>query len=152
MPELPEEPAPEYAPASSTETSYRLNSPNGIRFKADITAEINDVATDYGWVVGRAVRGATEETLVIGAANTITAYGRENGVDIKKFFEETDELKTFTAVVYNIPAGNEDDVLCVKPFVKVDGEVYYGTMISKTPRQVADAHGVDVSLLMKAGN
>ena len=114
-----------------------------------MSAEIDAVATDYGWVVGRAVNGDTEETLVIGAANTITAYGRQDGVKIKNFFEETDELKTFTAVVYNIPVGYEDDVLCIKPFVKVEGEVYYGTMISKSPRQVAEAHGIDVSALMK---
>jgi len=149
VPEIPEEPGEVVAPESSEVTSYRLNAPNGLRFRASLNAATNDAASDYGWVVGRAAKGATEETLVIGAANTKTAYGREDGVDLKNFFEETDELKTFTAVVYNIPAGNEDDTLCIRPFVIVDGEVLYGTMISKTPRQVADAHGVDVSLLMK---
>ena len=148
-PELPEEPAPEYAPETAATTSVRNVAPVGIRFKADITAEVNAIASDYGWVVGRKDTGATEETLVIGAANTVTAYGRENGVDIKRFFEETDELKTFTAVVYNIPVGFEDDTICVKPFVIVDGDVFYGTMIAKTPRQVAEAHGVPVETIMK---
>ena len=134
---------------TSNETTYRLVAPNGIRFRASMSSETSYAASDYGWVVGRAVNGATEETLLIDAVNTVTAYGRENGVDLKKFFEETDSLKTFTAVIYNIPVGYEDDVLCVRPFVIVDGEVLYGTMVSKSPREVALAHGIDVSVLMK---
>jgi len=148
VPEVPEEPVE--APKSSDETSVRTGDElKGIRFKADMNAATEQAASDYGWVVGRAAKGATEETLVIDAIDTITAYGRENGVDLKKFFEETDDLKTFTAVVYNIPKGMEDDVICIKPFVKVNGEVYYGEMISKTPREIAEAHDVDLNDILK---
>ena len=138
----PEAPAPEYAPASEAEASYRASAPAGIRFKASITAETDAVATEYGWVVARDVKikaaNMTYADVVIGqtAFKVTVAYGRENGVNLKNFFESNDTTRWFTGVVYNIPANMNDDVLVVVPFVKVGGEYFYGTPVAKSVNEV----------------
>ena len=144
-PIVPEQPAPEYSVETAAVASIRTDNPQGIRFKADITTEVDSLASDYGWVVARdvAITGAslTREDLTVEqtAFKTKVGYGRQDSVDLKNYFEETDELKTFTAVIYNLPAGYEQDVLVARPFVKIDGVYYYGTPVAKSIYEVAVA-------------
>ena len=134
-----------YAPTTSNEASIREASPYGIRFKASMTYETDTNATDYGWVVARQTKieeaglGLTDLTLDQTAFSIAVGYGREESVDIKNFFEETDEYKYFTGVVYNIPEDMYDDVIVARPFVKVDGEVVYGNPIAKSIKEVLQA-------------
>jgi len=146
-PIVPEQPAPEAsAPATDTEkASIRVDSPMGIRFRATLDNATAVAASDYGWVVARktVVENAgfalTDVTVDQEAFKVIVGYGRENSVDLKQFFESTDTIKTFTAVVYNLPEGMEQDILVARPFVKVDGEYMYGEPAAKSIYEVACA-------------
>ncbi len=146
-PIVPEQPTPEYgAPETDTEkASIRTDSPMGIRFRAFMSGDTSEVATDYGWVVARKTvvenAGYTLDDVTVDqeAFKVILGYGRENGVDLKSFYDETDDLKTFTAVIYNLPSGMEADVIVSRPFVKLDGEYFYGEPAAKSIYEVAVA-------------
>jgi len=126
----------DYSPATKNEVSLRVSDPAGIRFKATMSSATSVVANEYGWVAADAEK-VSEDELAVGAENVLVGYGRENGVDVKSFFEQDDEVKTFTLVIKNIKKEYADRKMSVKPFVNVDGEYIYGDAVTKSVKEIA---------------
>ena len=139
----------EAKPETYDEVSIRCDDPMGIRFKASFAASEDDSITDYGWIVTRkSLLGDKDLTFDCGV-KFAKGYGRENGEDIKRFYEETDEAKIFTAVLYfseneadGLPEARKlGEELVARPFVKVGDEIYYGDAVTKSIFQyILDAY------------
>lgn len=139
----------EAKPETYDEVSIRCDDPMGIRFKASFAASEDDSITDYGWIVTRKSLLVDKELTFDCGVKFVEGYGRKAGVDSKKFFEETDEAKIFTAVLYfseneadGLPAARKlGEELVARPFVKVDGEIHYGDAVTKSIFQyILDAY------------
>ncbi|MBE6680989.1 MAG: hypothetical protein E7600_01715 [Ruminococcaceae bacterium] len=129
------------APETSNEVSLRNDDPMGIRFKASLKSSELENITDYGWVVTRKKLLVDDAELTLDwTGKKVTGYGRQNGTDLKDFFGEDAENKIFTAVLYfseteddGLPSAEKlGELLVARPFVKVDGEVYYGDAVEKS--------------------
>ena len=112
---------------------------NGLRFKAELSGETNEVATEYGWVAADAMKVTTRAITMDFSKAVKTYYGRQEGVDLVNFFEETDELKTFTAVITGIKPEYAKRTIVIRPFVKVDGVYYYGEPMANNVYDIACA-------------
>ena len=128
----------DYSPATKLETSLRVDNPAGIRFKATMSGATAVVAEEYGWVAADAEK-VDVDNLYVGAEKVLVGYGREDGVDVKEFFDGDDLTKVFTLVITNIKAEYAERKLSVKPFVKVDGEYVYGDAITKSVKEIAES-------------
>ena len=130
--------------------------PAGIRFAAYVTDTQYDACTEYGFVVTRKtllggdytklnLKGVTvtangvtasanaDEVLVVAAAaydgkvtRTYTHDGATFGTEYMGI-EET----FFTGILTGIPSGMEAEVFVGRPYIKIDGNIYYGNCIER---------------------
>ena len=135
---------------SYDENSIRVNSPAGIRFKSSVSKLTREEATltEYGFIVTRkaildakGVNGADftmENEAMKDADEKGVSYGMENGKKVDRIFESDSVNTFFTAAVYNIPADKYDDVIVVRPFVKIGEEIIYGEPMAASILEVAN--------------
>ena len=141
-----------YAPKSYNENSIRVNDPSGLRFKASVDKLVrnNKDLAEYGYIVSRQTILTTlgveksdftmENTALTKGTHYVqgVSYGKVDGKDVDRVFEQTATETYFTAVVYNIPSNMYDDVIVVRPYVKIGETVTYGDAMSASIYEVAE--------------
>lgn len=137
-----------FAPKTQNEISVRTDSYTGIRFKAAVKQAIksNTATTEIGYIVTRKVSLTAENInsnnfTADSAVTKVTGKAYVKAENINKVFASDDTLKLdyFTAVVYNIPTNQYDDILVARPYVTVDSNTYYGDAMEMSLRQAATA-------------
>lgn len=130
-------------PTSYDVASIRVADPMGIRFKASVTKVQKENADEYGYVVARKVALTTagvesaDFTLDTDVKKVTGAAYVKNSID-KIYAIENDNV-FFTAVIYNIPESNYEDVLVIRPYIKSGDLVVYGDAVERSVYQVACA-------------
>ncbi len=134
------------APLTSKEVSLRISgSTSGMRYKAYVTKELREMASEYGFIITTKNRldakslSASDFTMNCGITYvTGVAYKPSNNVDIGY---SKGNIYVFTGVMTGVPAGKEDWVLVGRPYIKIteNGEenIYYGDPIQYSPYEVA---------------
>lgn len=134
------------APLTSKEVSLRISgSTSGMRYKAYVTKELREMASEYGFIITTKNRldakslSASDFTMNCGITYvTGVAYKPSSNVDIGY---SKGNIYVFTGVMTGVPAGKEDWVLVGRPYIKIteNGEenIYYGDPIQYSPYEVA---------------
>lgn len=134
------------APLTSKEVSLRISgSKSGMRYKAYVTKELREMASEYGFIITTKSRldakslSASDFTMNCGITYvTGVAYKPSSNVDIGY---SKGNIYVFTGVMAGVPAGKEDWVLVGRPYIKIteNGEenIYYGDPIQYSPYEVA---------------
>ena len=131
----------ETAPLSTNSVSVRTDAFKGIRFKAVLTQSLKEKeeTTEFGFIVTRKVllgsvaeNDFTMETDV----NYIKGEAYIKG-SLDKVFENDGKFNYFTAVIYNLPIDQYDDVLVVRPYLIHNGVTTYGDTVSSSMRNAA---------------
>ena len=135
----------ENVPITSKTISMRADAYTGIRFRASVSVKMkeNEKTNEFGYIVTRQVllNNAGVETNDFTLESDVkkltgTAYVKGS---VDKVFENNGSFNYFTAVLYNIPEGQYDDVLVARPYLVHDGVTTYGAPVSSTLRSVATA-------------
>lgn len=133
----------EKAPVTSDEISIRTDAYTGIRFKASVTVTLkNDEKTsEFGYVVTRKVlldaAGVTVDNFTLDSdVMKLTGKTYIKG-SLDKVFANDGSYNYFTAVVYNIPEDQYEDILVARPYLINDGTVTYGAPIASSLKEAA---------------
>lgn len=134
------------APLTSKEVSLRISgSKSGMRYKAYVTKELREMASEYGFIITTKSRldakslSASDFTMNCGITYvTGVAYKPSSNVDIGY---SKGNIYVFTGVMAGVPAGKEDWVLVGRPYIKITENgvenIYYGDPIQYSPYEVA---------------
>jgi len=132
----------DYSPKSYTENSIRIEGVSGIRFKSSVSTveRNNENLTEYGFIVTlKDLLGDTDVNEFNHTTDVTKVEGKnyDTANNVDKIFEQNGNNFFFTAVVYNIPAGQYDTDLVVRPYTVVDGEYVYGDAMVNNIKAVA---------------
>ena len=130
------------------ESSIRVKSPSGIRFKADILTSAKKEETEYtieeyGFIISREdLLGAKDLTFDSEKYVSGVAFDKSEATDVI-FDSSNDEFSVFAGVLINIPEKHYETKLVCKTYTKinVDGEefVVYGEEVTASLYEIAKA-------------
>lgn len=134
------------APLTSQEVSLRISgSTSGMRYKAYVTKELREMASEYGFIITTKNRldakslSVSDFTMDCGVTFvTGVSYKPSENVDIGY---SKGNIYVFTGVMTGVPAGKEDWVLVGRPYIKITENgvenIYYGDPIQYSTYEVA---------------
>ena len=137
------------APKSFKENSIRVNDPQGIRFKSAVTRKVRDdeKTTEYGFLVTREslLGGKNADYLTFEQKDvryiTGVSYGYDSVAEknVDRIYDMDQTFTYFTAAVYGISPSKEnyEENIIVRPYIKYDGEIIYGTPMTRSVLSVA---------------
>lgn len=135
------------------ETTVRVGTPTGLRFKASISSAAKEKDEDfeiveYGFIIATKEK-ADEEDLNFLTTRYVSApaYVKSDGTDII-FDSSNDEYDVFTGVLYNIPEKQYKTELACRTYTKIKlgentftlyGEIMYGSLYNTAQSSLAVA-------------
>ena len=130
-------------PSMTGKTSIRTGSEKNqsIRFQATISVATFNGCDEFGFLASRAGRLGDDE-LTFALDNTQTKKYVSKAVDKDKVTADPTQTELLWSVVLkSIPKTKEnfEEILIVRPYIKIGGTTYYGTEARKTILETAQA-------------